>query len=74
MSSHPRTSLIQHVSEAGVELVEILVHGAMNLPINSQNQLPKAYVTRYFVMLKLISILFIWIINVYINKVNHDIH
>ena len=48
MSSHPRTSLIQHVSEAGVELVEILVHGAMNLPINSQNQLPKAYVTRYF--------------------------
>ncbi len=49
MSSHPRTSLIQHVSEAGVELIEILVHGAMNLPINSQNQLPKAYVTRYFV-------------------------
>jgi hypothetical protein len=48
MSSHPRTSLIQHVSDAGVELVEILVHGAMNLPINSQNQVPKAYVTRYY--------------------------
>ena len=48
MSSQPRTSLIKHVSDGnGIEVIEIIVHGAMNLSLASKNELPKTYVTRF---------------------------
>ena len=47
MAAQPRTSLITHVSSAGQEQIQIIVHAGANLPVSTINDTVKSYVTWY---------------------------
>jgi len=47
MAAQPRTSLITHVSSAGQEQIQIIVHAGANLPVSTINDSVKSYVTWY---------------------------
>jgi hypothetical protein len=51
--AQPRTSLITHVSNAGQEQIQIIVHSGINLPASGFNDSVKSYVTWYEILINL---------------------